>query len=264
MAKERITESELVLPSLYLMNRRGGSVSTSDLIVALEDMMKPEGQDIAIIANRHDSYFSQKVRNLKSHDTFQKKGYAVYRDGRFYITEEGRKFVEDNMSNIEYLLGSDFGYSDVRQAFGRIAKSKKHLPVPYRETVEEGAVRTGETVSRKRSKKLRDAAARHFSENGIIRCACCGFEFGEFYGPEYSKSCIEMHHIRPIFSYSGESESSTIEEALKNLLPVCPNCHRAIHRNHISGDRLQAFIDTVRSMHHKAQCSGTPWSGAAH
>ena len=133
MAKERITESELVLPSLYLMNRRGGSVSTSDLIVALEDMMKPEGQDIAIIANRHDSYFSQKVRNLKSHDTFQKKGYAVYRDGRFYITEEGRKFVGDNMSNIEYLLGSDFGYSDVRQAFGRIAKSKKHLPVPYRE-----------------------------------------------------------------------------------------------------------------------------------
>ena len=264
MAKERITESELVLPSLYLMNRRGGSVSTSDLIVALEDMMKPEGQDIAIIANRHDSYFSQKVRNLKSHDTFQKKRYAVYRDGRFYITEEGRKFVEDNMSNIEYLLGSDFRYSDVRQAFGRIAKSKKHLPVPYRETVEEGAVRTGETVSRKRSKKLRDAAARHFSENGIIRCACCGFEFGEFYGPEYSKSCIEMHHIRPIFSYSGESESSTIEEALKNLLPVCPNCHRAIHRNHISGDRLQAFIDTVRSMHHKAQCSGASWNGAAH
>ncbi len=31
--------------------------------------MKPTGQDLEILNNRNDDKFSQKVRNIKSHDT---------------------------------------------------------------------------------------------------------------------------------------------------------------------------------------------------
>ena len=43
MVNERITESELVLPSLYLMHIKGTPVKTSELIKLLEQLLHPEG-----------------------------------------------------------------------------------------------------------------------------------------------------------------------------------------------------------------------------
>ena len=37
------------------------------LIKKMEKAMKPTGKDATILAGRGDTYFSQKVRNLKSH-----------------------------------------------------------------------------------------------------------------------------------------------------------------------------------------------------
>ena len=77
MINSRITESELVLPSLYLMTLNPqGCISTSELIRLLTQILKPKGIDAMILSNRNDTYFSQKVRNLKSHDTLTKYGYA--------------------------------------------------------------------------------------------------------------------------------------------------------------------------------------------
>ena len=59
----RITESQLVLPALYLMSKSNeGYMSTSDLITNLTKVMRPTGQDAEILAGRRDTYFSQKVR----------------------------------------------------------------------------------------------------------------------------------------------------------------------------------------------------------
>lgn len=72
-----ITESQLVLPALYLLSKsENGYVSTRDLITKLTEVMNPTGQDAAILAGRADTYFSQKVRNLKSHNTLQRQRYA--------------------------------------------------------------------------------------------------------------------------------------------------------------------------------------------
>ncbi|MFD0769767.1 HNH endonuclease [Bacillus sp. CGMCC 1.60114] len=56
-------------------------------------------------------------------------------------------------------------------------------------------------------------------------CAVCGFDFERVYG-ERGKSFIEVHHVKPL---------STLEEATEinpeeDLVPVCSNCHRMIHR----------------------------------
>ena len=112
----------------------------------------------------------------------------------------------------------------------------------------EGETRTMETKTYERSRKLRNAAIEHFTKNGIISCDCCGFEFKSFYGEKYGNSCIEIHHMKPIFQYASISVEQTIEEALKNLLPVCPNCHRVIHRNNITADSIPLFKQELSSI----------------
>lgn len=54
----RITERELVVPSLYLMNKQlNGRISTSLLINLLTRMMRPTGTDAEILYDRQDTYF---------------------------------------------------------------------------------------------------------------------------------------------------------------------------------------------------------------
>lgn len=58
MGNYRISESELILPALYLMRNNGGSINTSLLIVLLTELMKPEGRDADILKGRRDIRFS--------------------------------------------------------------------------------------------------------------------------------------------------------------------------------------------------------------
>lgn len=77
----RVTESQLILPALYLMaKRKDGYITTTELISQLTDVMHPVGLDAEIIQGRTDTYFSQKVRNLKSHDTLAVKDLATNED----------------------------------------------------------------------------------------------------------------------------------------------------------------------------------------
>ena len=89
-------------------------------------------------------------------------------------------------------------------------------------------------------------AIEHFTRNNIISCDCCGFNFPKYYGDVYGKDCIEIHHKRPIFQYQGDTFEQLVDSALENLLPVCPNCHRVIHKNHIGSDGIAAFIHDVQ------------------
>ncbi len=244
---ERITEPELILPSLYLMRLNGGTISTSELINRLEHIMKPTGLDAAILKNRNDTYFSQKVRNLKSHNSLEKIGYATYDDGLFTITNIGSEFVKKNIQNVEYLLNDNFEYRDIRHNLGKIYKGRNSEVISYDELVSEGGTDLAITKRTKRSQKLRQIAIEHFSHNGTIFCDCCGFEFKSFYGNIYGKPCIEIHHLKPIVQYAGISIKQTIDDALNNLIPVCPNCHRVIHKNNITITKIPDFKEYLKN-----------------
>lgn len=236
----RITESQLVLPALYLMSKSdGGYMSTSDLIANLTKIMRPTGQDAEILAGRRDTYFSQKVRNLKSHDTLVRQDFAIdYADG-FKLTRSGASYVKIHKDAIDYLLSDEFNYDDVKTAFDSITGMTPVLPLE--EIVTEGRLITRNVKTRERSSRLRLIAIEHFTHNNIISCDCCGFNFPIAYGIEYGKDCIEIHHIKPIFQYEGDTFEQVVDNALQNLLPVCPNCHRVIHKSHIGADGIQAF-----------------------
>lgn len=238
----RISESDLILPALYLLDMEpGGILDTSSLIEKLTAVMHPTGDDVKILSGRNDTYFSQKVRNLKSHNTLERKGYAISKDRRFELTDKGRALVDEEKKSIEYLLFSGFKYKDVSEVFRTLIEDSKEKMVPFEEIViTEGNSYQRMTKYTKRSRKLHDAAIEHFTQNGEIICSCCNFNF-KYYEPLYTCNCIEIHHIKPLFQYEDQDENSTIEEAMKNLLPVCPNCHRVIHKCNIEAQDIEGF-----------------------
>lgn len=59
-----------------------------------------------------------------------------------------------------------------------------------------------------------------------ITCKVCNFNFEEFYG-ERGTDFIEVHHRKPIHTFEGEAQTIN---PLTDLIPVCSNCHRMIHR----------------------------------
>lgn len=55
-------------------------------------------------------------------------------------------------------------------------------------------------------------------------CAICGFDFAKAYGPEFA-GIIQVHHITPISEIGHEYQVDPVHD----LIPVCPNCHVALH-----------------------------------
>lgn len=55
-------------------------------------------------------------------------------------------------------------------------------------------------------------------------CKGCDFDFDEVYGRDLAGSYVEIHHIKPLSEYEGEVNPAT------DLVPLCANCHRMVHR----------------------------------
>lgn len=80
----------------------------------------------------------------------------------------------------------------------------------------------GATTCVKRNVKIRDMRLRNTClELKGYKCCVCGFEGTKVYGKNF-KNIIEVHHLNPIANGNRES---TVDD----LVPVCPNCHRALH-----------------------------------
>lgn len=75
-----------------------------------------------------------------------------------------------------------------------------------------------------------------------LNCYVCGFNFEDFYG-SHGKDFIEIHHIKPL---------SMLDEAIEinpktDLVPLCSNCHRMIHRkknNILTVEELKRIINS--------------------
>lgn len=236
MVNSRISERDLILPSLFIIEKNPG-ISTTKLKEKLVDFFKPTGEDAEILANRSDTKFTQIVRNLVAHHTLdQKNNYVIYErkgsNGYHTITLEGKGILDRNKEAVEYLFYGDFVYKDIAKGINNVTNrtNNNNKVLVYDEHLEitEGKKKTSNNAQYERSKKLRDIAVEHFKENGEIYCRICGFNFKIKYG-EIGDDFIEIHHIRPIFAYEDKDELTQINKALENLIPVCSNCHRMLH-----------------------------------
>lgn len=249
-----ISERQLILPSLYLMSiSKSNSISTTDLITGLQTILNPSPEDLASNPSRGDSKFSQKVRNLKSHDTFEKYGeLADYNDGVFTINKNGYKLLNENFDFLKSIIANDFSWEDIKtvlEAFSKSIKNKRPLTYIDEDTIiREGYKKQISASVFERSKKLRDAAFEFYLDSkGHISCEACRFDFKLFYG-EIGTEFIELHHTKPVFMYQDEDVNKKINDAIKNITPVCSNCHRMIHRNWKKPLEIQNLIENINTL----------------
>jgi hypothetical protein len=72
-----------------------------------------------------------------------------------------------------------------------------------------------------------------------FKCKACGILLEEKYGP-IARGFIHVHHLSPL----AESDSSHEIDPIKELAPLCPNCHCIAHRRQppFSIDELKTFL----------------------
>lgn len=75
-----------------------------------------------------------------------------------------------------------------------------------------------------RYERNRTARERCIEAKGC-KCAVCGMDFKQTYG-DIGQGFIHVHHLVPISSIGENYEIDPI----KDLVPVCPNCHNMLHR----------------------------------
>lgn len=115
--------------------------------------------------------------------------------------------------------------------------------IPYPEeseagtAIKEGAVTQVLINSYERNPEARERCIAKWGSS----CAVCGFHFEYFYG-ELGKGYIHVHHLTPLSAIRQEYELDPV----KDLRPVCPNCHSMIHRRSppLSIEELENLVRT--------------------
>jgi predicted HNH restriction endonuclease len=88
----------------------------------------------------------------------------------------------------------------------------------------------GEAVEKSLSVRERDPRIRkEILKKYGYSCCICGFNFKDIYG-NYEE-CIEVHHLSPL-AKRAKGEKTDIDD----LIVLCPNCHRAIHKSEDPSD----------------------------
>lgn len=104
----------------------------------------------------------------------------------------------------------------------------------------EGNVRQVLVNSYERNTAARDKCLAHYG----TACSVCSFDFGTTYG-DIGAGFIHVHHLREISSIGKEYEVDPI----KDLRPVCPNCHAMLHHRSLPSRTIEALRQLLSSSH---------------
>lgn len=166
-------------------------------------------------------------RMLLPRTSNQRKGLdALLEAGRPELTVEAivlqprfrRLFTADELAVAKERLG-EYGV--------RVANYRRSRERLYPDELEsgrkyyEGARRQVRVNAYERDPKARRACI----ESHGLNCHVCRFNFFERYG-ELGKGFIHVHHLKPLALTEGTYELDPV----KDLRPVCPNCHAMLHR----------------------------------
>lgn len=111
--------------------------------------------------------------------------------------------------------------------------------VPLGQTFSEGTLERVEVNRYERDRRARRLCLAHWGS----RCAACELDFGERYGP-LGQDFIHVHHVLELSSVGPGYRVDPV----KDLRPVCPNCHAMIHRRRpaLSVDELRQVLQAPR------------------
>ena len=92
-----------------------------------------------------------------------------------------------------------------------------------------------------RDPNARKACLEHYGYN----CYICQFNFEKNF-EEIGKNFIHVHHIKPLSEINKEYKVNPI----KDLIPVCPNCHAMLHKK-VPAYSLKELKDIIKKTHNK-------------
>ncbi len=83
-------------------------------------------------------------------------------------------------------------------------------------------------------------ARRACIEHWGLCCCVCGFDFEVIYG-QLGAGYIHVHHLAPLADIGRQYEVDPV----KDLRPVCPNCHAMLHRQEtaLTIDKLRSVLE---------------------
>lgn len=87
----------------------------------------------------------------------------------------------------------------------------------------EGGVRTITVNRYERDPRARRACLAHYGST----CFVCGVDLVKIYGKTLGQTAIHVHHIKPMAT---RVNKPYIIDPVKDLIPLCPNCHNVIHK----------------------------------
>lgn len=123
----------------------------------------------------------------------------------------------DSWGKLADSLGIEISYDD--------SKLPEEMDEEEGEPIIEGAKRTITVNSYERDPRAKKKCKEYYlKRDGRVTCQICGFDFGKVYGPEYD-NMIHVHHIVPV----SEIGEEYVVDPVKDLIPVCPNCHMVLH-----------------------------------
>lgn len=143
------------------------------------------------------------------------------------IYEGFKEYSEEEMYGLIYKILTN-PEQDFKDFFEESIISEERLMFPHTITEEketktflEGSFREVKLSVHERNNKARKKCIEYYGTDGVI----CGFNFEKIFGT-IGKNLIHVHHLISLSEINEEYEV----DPLKDLRPVCPNCHAMIHR----------------------------------
>lgn len=99
------------------------------------------------------------------------------------------------------------------------------------------------TLRQRNTRLVNEAKARYMEAHGHLSCEVCGVNFEDVYG-DVGAGYIEAHHPEPISQKDNETSYTDLED----IVLVCANCHRMIHRSNpvLSIQELKHIVEEQR------------------
>jgi 5-methylcytosine-specific restriction enzyme A len=166
------------------------------------------------------------AKQIKDRVTDNRGGIPSQYGGRHSYRETIQKKIEDHCPESSNFKGLAL-FRRVKRGLYELIASETEDPVEFvfpeevdsRDLVEGAAKRVTVNAYERNSKAREECIAAHKA-----KCCVCKFDFGVAYGPEFT-GFIHVHHLRAISEIGGEY----IVDPIRDLCPVCPNCHAIIH-----------------------------------
>lgn len=133
-----------------------------------------------------------------------------------YMSSDG--LVYDSLELYIGFLDSKYHPLSEKQKKNKKRKTEA-IPEPKPYEKQEGAKHEDTVIRYERDQGNRKDCIAHY---GYI-CQVCGMDFEKHYG-ELGKEFIEVHHLHPV------SQGERKVNPIKDLIPLCSNCHSMIHR----------------------------------